>query len=63
MLIAVTPDFYRQPDAIWGSVTADWESTLSRRFTVDQLKQAVLFLQAVNEMSTRHLERLRSAGQ
>lgn len=59
--VEVTPEFYRQAGVVWGPVNADWEATLSQRFTVSQLQQALEFLKVVNEISARHLERLRAA--
>lgn len=58
--VEVTPEFYRQADAVWGPVNADWDSELSQRFTVAQLEQALDFLTVVNEISARHLDRLRA---
>jgi DNA-binding MarR family transcriptional regulator len=60
--IEVTPAFYTDADEIWGPVRADWETTLSNRFTTEQLDQALAFLGAVNAISRRHLERLRSVS-
>lgn len=60
--IEVTPTFYTDADEIWGPVRADWETTLSNRFTTDQLDQALAFLGEVNAISRRHLERLRSVS-
>ncbi|MDT5340632.1 MAG: hypothetical protein QOD90_6137 [Mycobacterium sp.] len=60
--IEVTPAFYTDAGEIWGPVRADWETTLSNRFTADQLDHALAFLGAVNAISRRHLERLRSVS-
>ena len=57
--VEVTAAFYANADEIWGPVRADWESTLSQRFTTEQLEQALAFLRTVNAISGRHLERLR----
>jgi DNA-binding MarR family transcriptional regulator len=57
--IEVTPAFYRRADKIWGPMRADWGSVLSKRFTAEQLKQALEFLRATNELSARHLERVK----
>jgi DNA-binding MarR family transcriptional regulator len=56
--VEVTPHFYANADRIWGPVRADWESTLSQRFTVAELERAIDFLRATNQIGRRHLERL-----
>jgi DNA-binding MarR family transcriptional regulator len=58
--IEVTPAFYTDADEIWGPVRADWETTLSHGFTAEQLDQALAFLRAVNAISRRHVERMRT---
>jgi DNA-binding MarR family transcriptional regulator len=57
--VEVTPKFYARADKIWGSLAADWESSLSSGFTAEQLGRVIEFLRATNELSRRHLERLR----
>jgi DNA-binding MarR family transcriptional regulator len=57
--VEVTPKFYSRADKIWGPMAADWESRLSRRFTAEELELVTEFLRATNELSRRHLERLR----
>jgi DNA-binding MarR family transcriptional regulator len=57
--VEVTPHFHDNADEIWGPVHADWQATLTRRFTADQLGHALAFLQVVNAMSAAHLDRLR----
>jgi DNA-binding MarR family transcriptional regulator len=57
--LEVTPKFYARADKIWGPMAADWESRLSRRFTAEELELVTEFLRATNELSRRHLERLR----
>jgi DNA-binding MarR family transcriptional regulator len=59
--VEVTPAFYRSAERIWGPMAADWHSTLSRRFTTEELKQITAFLRVTNELGHRHLERLRKA--
>jgi DNA-binding MarR family transcriptional regulator len=59
--LEVTPAFYRQAERIWGPVARDWHSTLSKRFTVEELKLITAFLRATNEVGWRHQERLRGA--
>ena len=60
--LEVTPKFYARADKIWGPMAADWESRLSRRFTAEELELVTEFLRATNELSRRHLERLRKMG-
>jgi DNA-binding MarR family transcriptional regulator len=57
--VEVTPAFYRRADKIWGPMRRDWGSELGARFTADQLEQALEFLRATNELSARHLERVK----
>jgi DNA-binding MarR family transcriptional regulator len=57
--IEVTPKFYDQAGKIWGPLKADWDATLARRFTADQLERMIELLRATNEVGRKHLERLR----
>ncbi|MDX6616408.1 MAG: hypothetical protein QOD60_1499 [Solirubrobacterales bacterium] len=57
--VEVTPEWYRRAGKIWGPLRTDWGSTLTRRFTAEQLEQAIEFLKATNALSERHLDRLR----
>ena len=57
--VEVTPEFHRNADLIWGPVMADWQATLTRRFTAEQLNHALAFLEVVTEMSAGHLDRIR----
>ncbi len=57
--VAVTPAFYEQAERIWGAVAADWQSTLSQRFTAEELQRIMNFLRLTNQLGRRHLERLR----
>jgi DNA-binding MarR family transcriptional regulator len=57
--VEVTPAFYRSTERIWGPVAADWYSTLSTRFTIDELEQITDFLRTTNDLTRRHIERLR----
>jgi len=57
--VEVTPEWYRRAGKIWGPLREDWGATLGKRFTAEQLKQAIEFLKATNELSARHLDRLR----
>ena len=44
---------------IWGPMASDWAARLSERFTAEELEQALDFLRSTNEISRKHLERLR----
>jgi DNA-binding MarR family transcriptional regulator len=57
--VEVTPAFYTSAERIWSPLAADWESTLSKRFTIDELDRISDFLRATNEIGRRHLDRLR----
>jgi DNA-binding MarR family transcriptional regulator len=57
--LEVTPAFYRSAERIWGPMAADWHSTLSKRFTMDELERITAFLRATNEVGRRHMDRLR----
>jgi DNA-binding MarR family transcriptional regulator len=56
--IEVTPEFYRRADEIWGPMKADWEATLSGRFTAAELRLIIEFLCVSSEIGERHLGRL-----
>ena len=56
--VEVTPKFYDRADEIWGPMAADWESSLSGRFTAEELESAIEFLRTTNEVGRRHLERI-----
>jgi DNA-binding MarR family transcriptional regulator len=58
--VEVTPAFYKRAERIWAPIKADWESTLSGRFTAEELERVIEFLRATNEIAARHLERLRN---
>jgi DNA-binding MarR family transcriptional regulator len=57
--VEVTPRFYERADKIWGPLRAEWGEEMAGRFTGAQLEQAIDFLRAANELSARHLERIR----
>jgi DNA-binding MarR family transcriptional regulator len=57
--VEVTPAFYASAEPIWSPFAADWESTLSKRFTIEELDRITDFLRATNEIGRRHLDRLR----
>jgi DNA-binding MarR family transcriptional regulator len=57
--VEVTPEFYARADQIWGPLAADWERSLSGRFTAEQLERVIEFLRTTNEVGRRHMERVR----
>jgi len=57
--VEVTPAFYSTAERIWGPMAADWHSTLSKGFTVEELERITDFLRTTNEVGRRHLDRLR----
>lgn len=60
--VEVTPKFYARAERIWGPMAADWESSLSRRFTTQQLEEIIEFLRTTNEVGRKHMERVRKLG-
>jgi DNA-binding MarR family transcriptional regulator len=56
--VAVTPEFYAAAAGIWGPVRQDWDATLARRFTGEQLDVVIAFLRATNDITRRHMERV-----
>jgi DNA-binding MarR family transcriptional regulator len=58
--VEVTPKFYARADQIWGPLAADWERSLSGRFTAEQLERVIEFLRTTNEVGRRHMERVRN---
>ena len=60
--LEVTPKFYARADKIWRPLAADWVSHLSKRLTAAELERAIEFLRITNELSRKHLERLREVG-
>ena len=57
--VEVTPAFYKDAQHIWGPMAADWQSTLGKRFTTDELERIADFLRATVEIGRRQLNRLR----
>jgi DNA-binding MarR family transcriptional regulator len=57
--VEVTPKFYARAERIWGPLAKEWEVTLSRRFTAEELERVIDFLRATNEVGSRHMERVR----
>ncbi len=56
--VEVTKAFYSRAERIWGPVAAEWASSLER-FSGEQLESLHRFLRATNEITRRHLDRLR----
>ena len=61
--VEVTTAFYTAAERIWGPLAADWNSTLSRRFTTEELGRITDFLRTTNQVGRRHLDRLREKGE
>jgi DNA-binding MarR family transcriptional regulator len=57
--LEVTPRFYARAERIWGPVAAEWSSALSRGFSGEELELILDFLRKTNEISGKHLERIR----
>jgi DNA-binding MarR family transcriptional regulator len=60
--IVVTKLFQQVAEPIWGPMAADWHSTLSKRFTTDDLERITEFLRTTNEIGRRQLIRLGSVA-
>ena len=56
--VEVTKAFYSRAERIWGPVAAEWASSLER-FGSSQLEDFHDILRATNEITRRHLDRLR----
>ena len=56
--LQVTPKFYDLAAAIWGPLKADWDATLAKRFTAQQLDECIELLRTTNELGRHHLQRL-----
>jgi DNA-binding MarR family transcriptional regulator len=57
--VHVTPAFYAATEPLWGPMAADWHSTLSKRFTIEDLERVTAVFLTISELGRRHLERLR----
>jgi DNA-binding MarR family transcriptional regulator len=62
VIVEVTPRFYARAEPIWGPLAADWQATLSSRFTTPELELITDFLRLSTELGRRHLARLRESG-
>ncbi len=58
--VEVTTAFYRSTERIWGPMATDWHTTLTQRFTSEELELIISFLRTTNELGRRHLDRLRN---
>jgi DNA-binding MarR family transcriptional regulator len=56
--VEVTKAFYSRAERIWAPVASDWASALER-FSGAQLEDFEQFLRTTNEITSRHLDRLR----
>ena len=56
--VEVTKAFYSRAERIWGPVAAEWASSLER-FSASQLEGFHEILRMTNEITRRHLDRLR----
>jgi DNA-binding MarR family transcriptional regulator len=56
--VEVTKTFYSRAERIWGPVAKEWASALER-FSGEQLDGFDQFLRTTNEITRRHLDRLR----
>jgi DNA-binding MarR family transcriptional regulator len=60
--LEVTPKFYSRADRIWGPVAKEWSTTLGREFSAEELERITEFLRATNEITRKHMERIRKAS-
>jgi DNA-binding MarR family transcriptional regulator len=57
--VEVTPAFYKRADDIWRPVAEDWQATLVKRFTKEELERMLDFLRLTIAIGARHLDRVR----
>jgi DNA-binding MarR family transcriptional regulator len=57
--VEVTPAFCKRVERIWGPMAGDWQATLAKRFTREELERMADFLRATIEIGSRQLDRLR----
>lgn len=57
--VEVTPAFCERAERIWGPMAADWQSTLAKRFTAEELERVTDFLHTTVEIGRRQVDRLR----
>ena len=58
VIVEVTPEFYERAGEIWGPVARDWEKSISRRFSAEELSVIAAFLEHAGELAARHAERI-----
>jgi DNA-binding MarR family transcriptional regulator len=59
--VEVTPKFYEHAGHIWGPMAADWQATLGKRFSTDDLERIADFLRVAVDIGHRQLRRLRES--
>src|SRR5579862_3600084 len=57
--VQVTAAFYKRAERIWGPMAEDWQATLGKRFTKNELERMTELLRLSSEIGRRHLKRLR----
>ena len=57
--VQVTAAFYKRAERIWGPMAEDWQATLGKRFTKEELERMTELLRISSEIGRRHLKRLR----
>jgi len=57
--VEVTAAFYKRAGRIWGPMAEDWQATLGKRFTKDELERMTDLLRITAEIGRRHMKRLR----
>ena len=57
--LEVTPKFHARAEKIWGPVAEDWSATLGRQFSTEELNLIIRFLRRTNQITEKHLDRLR----
>jgi DNA-binding MarR family transcriptional regulator len=60
--LEVTPKFYSRAERIWGPVAKEWSTTLSREFSAEELERITEFLRTTNEITRKHMNRLRTTS-
>jgi DNA-binding MarR family transcriptional regulator len=60
--LEVTPKFYSRAERIWGPVAKEWSTTLSREFSAEELERITEFLRTTNEITRKHMKRLRTTS-
>src|SRR3954453_22507202 len=57
--LEVTPKFYSRAEKVLGPGAEDWAAALGRQFSSDDVNLIIGFLRRTNEITEKHLERLR----